>query len=313
MHTVIPELRRILAYVDVGPDLDGPPRSLDVLAAEVATARRLETQAQLGKLASRIPGVLEELTWWAYDSDSATAWRLLALAHRSAVGLTRRLGYSGDSLALLERAADAARRSGDPHLPHLMTLSRALLLMAMAQYAPAGTLLDRAAADVDGSRKDAHEVSGALALRSAIVASRAGDTERAWDRYGRATDQIRSGTGTPVYGLEFTPGNVSIHGAAVAAELGELDEAARRDHAITDRTLAALPPERRAHHEIDMSRVHLETGDYETALARLDSADRIAGQMVTFHPTARTTVAHLVDIRRTLPEPLRRLHSRMAV
>ncbi|MGP4024375.1 helix-turn-helix domain-containing protein [Actinomadura sp. 3N407] len=318
VHAAIPELRRVLAYVDVGPDLAGPPRSLDVLAAEVATSRRLMHKAQLTKIGQRLPAVIEELMFWAYETDDPRAWNLLSRAFGSAVSLTRRLGYSGDALALLERGADAARRSQDPHLPLLVTLARSLLLMGLNEPKPALTLLDRAAANIQDDRPDAGEVGGAIDLRSAIIAARTARdhdhySNQAWEYWGKASERIRQGRGgKPVHGLEFTPANVAIHGAAVAVELGDLDEAARRDHGIEDRTLTMLPPERRAHHEIDMSRVHVETGSYGKAESRLESADRIAPQMVTFHPTARSVVTHLVDVRRTLPEPLRRIYSRMS-
>lgn len=317
VHSAIPELRRVLIYVELGPDMDAPPRSLDTLAAEVATMRGLMSQAKLTTIGGKLPAVIEELSYWAHANPSPYAWALLCRALRDAVSLTRRLGYTGDALALVDRSADAARRAEDPHLPHVVTLARALLLMGMNQHQPALTLLDRAAAAIDESRPDAGEVAGAIGLRSAIIAARAAQGSssrqgRAWDYFEQAAEIIRPGVGAPTHGLEVTPANAAIHGAAVAAEIGDLDEAARRDHDIGDRTLTALPPERRAHHEIDMSRVHLETGNVGKAIERLDSADRIAPQMVTFHPTARSVVAHLVDARRTLPEPLRRLHTRMS-
>ncbi|GLW64468.1 hypothetical protein Arub01_27120 [Actinomadura rubrobrunea] len=317
VHAAVPQLRRVLAYVDVGPELASPPRSLDVLAAEVATAQRLMLKAQLTKIGERLPAVLEELMHWAYETDDPRAWGLLSRAFRAAGSLTRRLGYSGDALALLGCGADAARRSQDPNLPLLVTLVRALILMNLNEPKPALKLLDQAAANVDDDSPDGGEVGGAIELRSAIIAARAARdhdeySSRAWDYWRRAAERIRRGrVGTPVHLLEFTPANVAIHGAAVAVELGDMDEAARRDHEIGEPTLAKLPPERRAHHEIDMSRVHVETGNYSKAEARLESADRIAPQMVTFHPTARSVVTHLVGVRRTLPEPLRRLHHRM--
>ncbi|WP_253879126.1 helix-turn-helix domain-containing protein [Actinomadura rupiterrae] len=314
VHAFIPELRRILADVDVGPALAGPPRSVDVLAAEVATGQKLMHNAQLSKLGARLPAVLEELAYWAHENGDPEVWGLLSKALRLGVSLARRLGYSGDALALLERASDTARRSGDPNVPALITLARALVLLGLNQHRPALILLDRAAANLDPGRPDAAEVAGALDLRSAIVAARAGEAGRGWDYFGQAVERVRAGrTGPVVHGLEFTPANVAIHGAAVASELGDTAEAARRDHEIGERTLTALPPERRAHHEIDMSRVHVEAGDHAKALERLASADRIAPQMVTFHPTARSVVAHLVDVRRALPEPLRRLQQRMPV
>ncbi|RFU39668.1 XRE family transcriptional regulator [Actinomadura logoneensis] len=314
VHAFIPELRRIQAFVDVGPELAGPPRSIEVLAAEVATARKLTAMAQLSKMGARLPAVVEELAYWAHETDDPRVWRLLSMALRSAVSLARRLGYTGDALALLGCAMDTGRRSGDPNLPALVALIRALVLISLNQQELALVLLDRAAASVDPARPDAAEIGGALDLRAAIVAARAGQHTRSWDYYGQAMERVRAGrTGQVVHHLEFTAANVAIHGAAVAAELGELDEAARRDREVGERTLTALPPERRAHHEIDMSRVHVEAGDHAKALERLASADRIAPQMVTFHPTARSVVAHLVDVRRTLPEPLRRIQHRMAV
>jgi transcriptional regulator with XRE-family HTH domain len=312
VHAAIPELRRILAYVDVGPDLAGPPRTLDQLAAEVATARRLLLKTRFTQLGTRLPAVLEELTHWAYDTDDPRAWALLNQAHASAVSLTRRLGYTGDSLAFLDRATDAAQRSQDPHLPLLVAAPRALLLMSMSQYAPALTLLGRAVAAVQDDRPDAAEVRGHLELRSAIVAARSRQGGRAWEHFKRAAELVKSGrVGPGVHAVQFNAANVAIHGAAVAVELGDLDEAARRDREIGDRTLKGLVPERRAHHEIDMSRVLVETGDYDRALQRVLSAEQTAPQMTRYHPSARTVVAHLVDVRRALPEPLRGLHTRM--
>ncbi|MEW2355853.1 helix-turn-helix transcriptional regulator [Spirillospora sp. NPDC029432] len=317
VHAAIPELRRVLVYVDIGPDLGREPRDLDVLAAEVATTRHLMSRARLTKIGARLPAVIEELAYWAHsDPDDVRAWALLSRALRDAVSLTRRLGYSGDALALLEYAEATARRAGDPHLSALVVLARSLVLMGMDQHRPALTLLGRAAANIDFARPDAAEVAGAVELRSAVISARAArgaDTgAEAWDYFGRANERIKENPARPaVHGLEFTPANVAIHGAAVAVELGDMDEAVRRDHRIGDHTLAESPPERRAHHEIDMSRVHVETGEYGKAERRLARADGIAPQMVTFHPTARSVVAHLVDVRRTLPEPLRKIHARM--
>jgi transcriptional regulator with XRE-family HTH domain len=316
VHSAIPDLRRVLVYVDVGPELTRPPRAVDVLAAEVATMRHLMSKAALTKIGARLPAVIEELAYWAHEyPGDPRVWALLSRALRDGCSLSRRLGYGGDALALLERAAACAGRAQDPHVSALVVTAHSLLLMGMDQYRPALTLLDRAAADVDSGRPDGSEVAGAVELRSAVVAARAAagsDSREAWEYFGCATERIRSAPPlASVHGLEFTAANVAIHGAAVAVELGDMDEATRRDQRIGEQTLAALPPERRAHHEIDMSRVHVETGDYGRAERRLGEADAVAPQMVTFHPTARFVVAHLVDVRRKLPEPLRRIHARM--
>ncbi|GAB3654724.1 hypothetical protein GCM10027589_13610 [Actinocorallia lasiicapitis] len=314
VHAAIPELRRVLAYVEVGPELEGPPRALTALEAEVAALRKLLLQARLSQLGGRLPALLEELTFWAYESDEPQVWAVMNRAHALAVSVTRRLGYGGDSLAWMARASESARRSQNPHLSIMAAAPHALLLMGMSQYKPALTLLDQAAGGVHDDLPDAGEVAGYLALRSAIVAGRAGRASQAWSYFGTAGEIVASGrVGKSVHSVQFTSANVAIHGAAVAVELGDLDEASRRDREIGEEVLKGLVAERRAHHEIDMARMHVETGDYERATARVLGAERTAPQMTRFHPSARAVVGHLVDVRRTLPEPLRGLQTRMGV
>ncbi|MCD0453319.1 helix-turn-helix transcriptional regulator [Actinocorallia sp. API 0066] len=314
VHRVIPELRRLLAYVGFGPELEGPPRDLAVLEAEATELRDLLENARYVRVGTRLPSLVEELTFHAYDSDLPRAWAALYRAHHLATGLTRRLGYVGDSLAWMERFEDSARRSGNPHLPLMIPAPRALILMSMNEYAPALTLLDWARRSVNDELSDAGEVFGYLSLRAAVVAARAGKASLAWDYFGLASEVIESGRlAKPVHSVQFMAENVTIHGAAVALELGDLDEAARRDRQIGPDILGGLIPERRAHHQIDMARVHVETGDDDRAMSRVLSAERIAPQMTRFHPSARTVAAHLGDVRRTLPEPLRGLQRRMGL
>ncbi|GAB3209861.1 helix-turn-helix transcriptional regulator [Marinactinospora endophytica] len=312
VHAAIPEIRRALAYVGVGPDLDGPARPLSELRDEVAAVRRLLLDTRLVQVGARLPALLEELAWHAHETDAPEAWALLNRALASAVSLTRRLGYADLAVALLDRGEDAARRSQDPHLPLLVALPRALLLAEMAQWRPAMTLLDRAIARVDHDLADAREVFGSLQLRAAVTAARAGDAAAAWERYGIAVETVERGPVVDVHATQWSAGNVALHGAAVATELRDMDEAVRRDRVIArGRVLAGLAVERRTHHEIDMARVHAEVGEYDRALERLAAAERVAPEMTRHHPTARTVVRYLVDVRRALPEPLRALHSRM--
>src|SRR5690606_23953916 len=60
VHAAIPEIRKALAYMDVPPDLDVPLRPLDVLAAEVATLRKLSLAARHVQVGAILPGVLAE-------------------------------------------------------------------------------------------------------------------------------------------------------------------------------------------------------------------------------------------------------------
>lgn len=314
VHGSISDLRRAMAYVDVGPDLDAPVRTLGELSAAVGEALALRHQARHVQLAARLPAIVEELTWHAYEVGGPRPWAMLNRAHNLAASLTRRLGYNDLSGQIMERAAVSAARSGDPHLPLMIAHRRALLMMNVAAYNPAVRLLGRSLGKVDPSRPDATEVRGSLALRAAVVAARGRKASEAWDYYGQATEVSREAGGPALdeHGTDFNPGNLAIHGAAIALELGDLDEAARRDEEISGPVLAGLAAERRAHHQIDMARVRVELGDYDRALSRLIAAERTAPQMTRFHPSARAVVAHLVDVRRSVPESLRRLHRRMS-
>src|SRR5690606_13138274 len=142
-------------------------------------------------------------------------------------------------------------------------------------YGPALRLLRTCTARVDHASPGAAEAEGALHLRAAIIAARAGRAHDAWQHYDQARQTSREADHQPLdaYGTNFVPGNITIHGVAVAVELGDYDEAARRDAEIGRRLLGSVSPERRAHHGVDMSRALIETNRREEALERLLAAE----------------------------------------
>ncbi|WP_190869043.1 helix-turn-helix transcriptional regulator, partial [Actinomadura sp. RB99] len=144
LHAAIPALRRALTAAEIGPDLDAAPRSLDVLAAEVATARRLTNAAKLTRVGERLPSALEELAAHAHETDAPRAWGYLSRGLYIGASLARKLGYTGDALALLQAEERAAERAQDPNLPLLVPLLRALVMMGMDQNRQGLRLLDRA-------------------------------------------------------------------------------------------------------------------------------------------------------------------------
>ncbi|MEV0400605.1 helix-turn-helix transcriptional regulator [Actinoallomurus sp. NPDC050550] len=313
VHAAIPDIRKALTYVDLAPTLDTPPRPLAELAKAVTEAKRLQQQARHEQLGARLPALIDELTVHAHDTDSPRVWRLLNQTHSLANSLSRRLGYTDLAQLAMERAARSAERSDDPNLPQLVTLSRALLLLTIGAWDPALTLLDRAADHVEQDRPESVTVFGALHLRAAIVAARSGRETEAWEHHAIADDAARR-IGSRVrdeYGVQLTAPNVYIHGVAVAVELTDFDEAVRRDSRLS--LPSSLPAERRAHHEIDVSRALVSTGQYDRALRRIQSAEKTAPQMTWYHPMARETVGRLVDHYRALPEPLRAIQEHMSL
>jgi transcriptional regulator with XRE-family HTH domain len=315
VHASISEVRRALACVDVPPDLDAPPRSLDELAAEIATLRRLSLGARHTQVGARIPSVLVELTAHAYETESPRAWTLLNYAQALAVSIARRLGYNDLASFGIERAAAAAARSDDPNLPRLAQLSRALIMMTIGAWGPGLKLVQRVGDGMDTDTAESRAVYGALQMRAALLSARADkDGElaaAAWEHWGRAEEAVQGlPAGAPdYYALQFNAANVEIHGVAVAVELDDPDEAIRRDSAF--KMPSSVPAERRAHHEIDMSRALVSAGRYDRATRRIIRADRITPQMTLYHPMAHETVDRLTDHYRVLPDDLRRLRERM--
>jgi hypothetical protein len=171
--------------------------------------------------------------------------------------------------------------------------------------------MNSAAAQVsEDERPESTSVLGALHLRAAVAAARAGRASEAWDHHGVAADAAkRNKDANDFYALQVTSANAGIHGCAVAVELGDVDEAIRLDERLALPT--GLLAERRAHHEIDMSRALVWAGNPERSLTRVLRAEQVAPQMTYFHPTARETVKALDRHYRVTPEPLRALIERM--
>jgi transcriptional regulator with XRE-family HTH domain len=94
VHRDIDALRAVLRRYDL-PD-EVPLRPLEEIAADVVVLARLRAAANYGKLAARLPALLEELTAAAHHVDTASMPRanaLLVSAYHAAHTLTYRLGY----------------------------------------------------------------------------------------------------------------------------------------------------------------------------------------------------------------------------
>ena len=120
-HAVIDDVRRALAYADFSPDLDTPPRPLDVLAGEITATQQLLQASRVAQAGVRIPALVVEVAAHAHESDSPRAWRLLNRAIALAVSLTRRLGYNDLASLGIEHAVRAAAKGDDPNLLVLPT------------------------------------------------------------------------------------------------------------------------------------------------------------------------------------------------
>jgi transcriptional regulator with XRE-family HTH domain len=317
IHAAIADIRNALAYWDVAPELDLPPRPLAELSIEVDQVKRLRMEASYVQLGAVLPMLLKELTVQAHqlsDAEQARAFRLLSEVYTAVDSMAYKLGYMDLFTLAVERMAWAAAHADDPLLRPVAAMRRSSVFLATGGWDGGMALLARADQEMRDSGTDDASLSviGTVHLRSAILAARANRVSAAWDSMGQAAAvSERLGHDTRDYGLLFGPTNVAIHGVAVAVELGDADEAIRRGGDLT--LPDDLPRERSSHHYIDLSRAWMWQGRPDKALACLTRAERLAPQRTRYHPMARQTVSQLLDHQRRLPEPLRGLATRMGL
>lgn len=317
IHEAIPEIRQALAYWDIPPELDTEPRPLHELAASIERVRKLRMEASYVQLGALLPSLIKELTvavHTLHGPDLHRAFGLLSDAYTAVDSMAYKLGYMDLFALAVERMSWAAQQADDPLLRPVAAMRRSSVFLATGAWDGGLTLLDRSSRELgpDISSGPSLSVAGTIHLRAAILAARANRPGRAWDSIAEASEIAeRVGRDTRDYGLLFGPTNVSIHGVAVAVELGDADEAVRRG---ADMTLPGdLPRERSSHHYIDLSRAWIWQGRFDKALACVTRAERLAPQRTRYHPMARETVIQLLDYQRRLPEPLRSIATRMGL
>ncbi len=306
VQATIGEIRRAVSFPDLMPELDAAPRPVDELETEVGRLVELQGATRHVELGERLPAVLDELTAHAHGGGGAKVFLLLNRSFAIASSLARRMGYNDLGMLAIERAGAAAQHAEDPNLPALVALSRALMLLTHGSYRPGLAVAESAL-----GLAQAPEVDGALHLRCAISAARAGDAAMAWEHWGMARELAPAAGKADQYALAFNASNVEVHAVAVAVELGDYDEAVRRGAGLV--LSPALLPERHAHHGIDLARAYAATGHWRRALDCLLVAERLAPLMVRYHPSSRDTVASLLSSARVPPEALTAFAKRMGL
>jgi hypothetical protein len=145
-------------------------------------------------------------------------------------------------------------------------------------------------------------VYGILLLQGTMAAARMGDAATVRDLIAEATEAARRlGRDDNHYWTSFGPTNVMLHWVAAEVEMGEGGRAVERSESIERTSLAAMMPERRAHHLLDTSRGLAQVGDISRAAETLVEADRLAPSEIRYRPIAQELVADL--LRRTRGAP----------
>ncbi|MEU6534566.1 helix-turn-helix domain-containing protein [Streptomyces sp. NPDC047000] len=292
------------------PDEDIAVRPYGELAADVAHASALGREARYVKLGRMLPPLLDELSTACHAAEGAERERLFGLLAEAYSGVTA-IAYTLGLFDLRSQAMDrvqwASYESADPLRVGRTQWQRSTLFLQGAAYDRGLRLLDRVRRDlgddVGHMNGPTLSVHGAVHLRSAMFAARAGNASMAQAHLDEAAEAARRiGGDANHYGLEFGPTNVAMHRLGVAVEMHNGPEAAR----CADRTRlpADVAPVRAGRWYMDAARGWLDYGNREKTLAALQDARRVAPEQTRNHPQVRETVQTLIHLERYSKESL---------
>ncbi|MFI2240973.1 helix-turn-helix domain-containing protein [Streptomyces chrestomyceticus] len=307
VHQAMPKLSAVLATYDM-PE-DGPTRPLSELREEVAEVVVWRLAAQYVRISRHAAGLLAEL---GRAFHSAPARRrveiaeLLVAAYRAADAVAYKYGAYDLSARLIDLMRWAASQADNPLLEATVAYTRAETYLAAEAHAAGLHALEHALDIVPrhpaGPVADA--ARGALHMRAAVIAGRAGNAEVAAAHLADArclAAHVPEGT---YQGTGFGPDSVRIHELSVAVSLG--DGFVRRVLETVGAWVPsdALTAERRSGFHIELARAQLWSGRADRAFTSLQTARRIAPQHTREHAWVREDAATLRRLKRSDAENL---------
>ncbi|MEV6165404.1 helix-turn-helix transcriptional regulator [Streptomyces sp. NPDC052052] len=317
---IMRELRRY----DLAPVFDGTPRPARQLWQETTRLHRLRDAAANVAIMEVLPDLFREARALAEvltGHEREEAFAIYAVCCKFAHTAAHALGHPELIAMACERAAWSARLSGDPVMPAVADWMRVWDMWATADWDDAMALSDKALRSVQQAYDQGDPLAlrawGSLQLRAAVSAARAGRPAEAEDRIGHAraaADRMTEYRGPQVcdrHSLTFSAGNVQIHAISVALEMHEQRKALSINRRTSPALVDSLPNSRRGHHHMDLARAWLWDGNRDKSLKELETAERIAPQLIRNHPIARSTLRSIVYAERTSTrEKLRRMSDR---
>jgi transcriptional regulator with XRE-family HTH domain len=306
----LPLLRDAMNAYDLPPDPTPSMPSLPELEQRTGTATTWRLASQYAKLADLLPGLITTLTTAAFSTsghEQEQMFGLLALAYRAADAIADKHGHHDMSARATDLIRWAAARSADPVLVQMSAYVRAELFFSGRGAMNGLRLIDAAIGPRpldDGTA--ALAAHGALLMRSAVLAARAGTLSEAADRLAEARAAARHLPERIYHGTAFGPASIRVHELALAVESHNIG------HAINLSSQweppLTLPAERRSHFYIEAARAHTWAGNEDQAISALGQARRAAPQHTRCNPAVAETVTVLV--RRTR-KPSPQLHQLM--
>jgi transcriptional regulator with XRE-family HTH domain len=278
--------------------------------------------AKYGVLARTLPKLLRDAqaadSAHANSEEARDAAHLLGQVYQIASSALRKVGEHELSWLAADRSIAVSQRAGDQLLAGLASYRVGSALLALGRTRPAlevnVNIANRLAPSVDHPA-DRLSVYGMLLLNGAMAAARIGDSATVRDLIAGA-DQAAAAIGGDQnhYWTSFGPTNVELHRCATAVELGDGRLAVETHERINGAAFAALLPERRAHHYLDIARGYTQIGDIEKASEMLLEGDRLAPSEIRCRPLAHEVLSDVLRRSRgTPPAPIAELAEQMGV
>lgn len=280
------------------------PRPLDQLLSLADDASRHRDQARYSVAGRDLGPILLDLQAHAYLASGADRQRALAALVESwmvAAAIAKNFGYLDLSVATTRRGHEYARLLDPPGLLGFARWYWALGLMRVGARNRAAALLTSAVDDLTpavnlaATDTTVAEMVGLMHLTSAQTAARSGASDDAHAHLDEAERIARRVGERNTLRRHFGPTNVASWRLAVGIELGE----GARAHADASRLPIHVESldskERSSALHLDFARaLAQENGSRDwDAIRHLDTADRIAPQLIRPDPLARDLVAAL--------------------
>lgn len=303
LDILIRPIREALDVYDLGADPTIAPRPHQLIADDAEELLAAVRAGEIKRVATLVPGLIEEATTAAHAVPARERWLLLASLYRTSYDVASKLGYADLATIALARMDWAAQRGSDAVFGGMYRYMRALTYLRNGEYRTGQRLVSlglATLAQADEGRERS-VVTGQLHLGAAVMAARSKDADSAEDHLAEA-ERIAAETGEAidVHWLAFGPTNVSVHRVSALAELDEYGSAVEQGETV--RIPQGWPASRRSHHHAEMARAQMWTGDLDGSFRSLLAARKAAPQQARYHQTVRETYAGLEAARRQLPD-----------
>lgn len=305
-HLVTEPVRR---YLDGYTQLLTAPQTATATAEELLDAAEgLSRDYQAARYDQALevsPDLLAAVDALTRTDDTAAAIHAYVSAYVITAKILHKVGENRLAALAADRAATMAGRPNTAGVDRGLAAREVVGALLYAGQADAAEALavDMATslqADPHADHPDLLSLRGSLLLLAAVIAARRTERYEALERLHHA--ELLAGQlgydGNHCW-TAFGPTNVAIHAVSIAAELGDAGEAVRLSHRVDPDHLPAGLTSRRAQLHLDLAWAYTQHRRDADATLQLLEAERVAPQLIRYHPVIRDAVRDLVARSRT--------------